>query len=101
MAVTKETVSLEAILRGEGHERRCRVKAVRHTTYADECAAPTCLSYSKCEIEDADDFPDGNYELEFDVASRSSHKESGTILGSMHVTVQNVKKPWRVRRLPT
>ena len=66
MAVTKETVSLEAILRGEGHERRCRVKAVRHTTYADECAAPTCLSYSRCEIEDADDFPDGNYELVFD-----------------------------------
>ena len=64
MAVTKETVSLEGTLRGEGHERKCRVKAVRHTTYEDECV--TCSSYSKCEVEDGDDFPDGNYEVEFD-----------------------------------
>ncbi len=76
MAVTKETVSLEAILRGEGHERRCRVKAVRHTTYAD----PTCLSYSKCEIEDADDFPDGNYELEFDAHRVPVIKKAGRYL---------------------
>ena len=66
MAVTRETVSLEAVLIGEGHERRCRVRAMRHATYADECASPTCLSYSKFEIEDADDLPDGNYEVEFD-----------------------------------
>ena len=80
MAVTKETVSLEAILRGEGHERRCRVKAVRHTTYADECAAPTCLSYSRCEVEDADDFPDGNYELEFDAHRVPVIKKAGRYL---------------------
>jgi hypothetical protein len=66
MTVTKDTVSLERVLWGEGHERKCRVKAVRHTTYAGECAAPTCLSYSRCEIEDADEFPDGDYEVEFD-----------------------------------
>jgi hypothetical protein len=66
MTVTKEIVSLEGILKGDGQQRKCRVKAVRHTTYADECPTPTCLSYSRCDIEDTDELPDGNYELEFD-----------------------------------
>jgi hypothetical protein len=35
MAVTKETVSLEGVLKGEGHERKCGVKVMRHTTYED------------------------------------------------------------------
>lgn len=78
MAVTKEIVLVEGVLRGEGHQRKCRLKAVRHVTYADESPTPTCSSYSKCEIEDADDFPDGNYELEFEghrvsVAKRAGH----------------------------
>ena len=77
MAVTKETVSLEGVLRGEGHERKCRVKAERHTTYADECSTPTCVSYSRCEIEDADDFPHGNYEIEVDSRCISVTKEAG------------------------
>ncbi len=66
MTVTKETILLEGVLRGEGHERKCRFKAVRQAIYADECTRPTCLSYSRCIIEDADDFPDGEYELEFE-----------------------------------
>lgn len=65
MTVTKETVALEGVLRGEGRERWCVVKVSRHATYADECTQPTCLSYSRCVIEDDDDFPDGEYELEF------------------------------------
>lgn len=65
MTVTKETIELEAVLRGEGRERRCVVKVLQHATYADECTRPTCLSYSRCDIEDNDDFPDGEYELEF------------------------------------
>jgi hypothetical protein len=65
MTVTKETIALEGVLRGEGRERACVVKALQHATYADECTRPTCLSYSRCVIEDDDDFPDGEYELEF------------------------------------
>ena len=65
MTVTKETIALEAVLRGEGRERMCVVKVLQHATYADECSRPTCLSYSRCVIEDDDDFPDGSYELEF------------------------------------
>ena len=65
MTVTKETVELEGVLRGEGRERTCVVKVLKHATYADECTRPTCLSYSRCVIEDDDDFPEGEYELEF------------------------------------
>jgi hypothetical protein len=39
---------------------------MRRETYADECSRPLCVSYSRCDIEDQDDFPDGNYELTFD-----------------------------------
>jgi hypothetical protein len=66
MTVTKQTVPLEGTLKGEGHERRCRVRAIRREMYADECPRPLCVSYSRCDIEDQDDFPDGNYELTFD-----------------------------------
>jgi hypothetical protein len=65
MTVTKETIELEGVLRGQGRERTCFVKVLQHATYADECTRPTCLSYSRCVIEDVDDFPDGEYELEF------------------------------------
>ena len=65
MTVTKETIALEGILRGEGRERTCVLKVLQHATYADECTRPTCLSYSRCVIEDHDDFPDGEYQLEF------------------------------------
>lgn len=63
MTVTKETVPLEGTLAGECHERKCRVRATRRFTYADECPDPVSISYSRCVIEDADEFPDGDYEL--------------------------------------
>jgi hypothetical protein len=64
--IDKETVLLEGVLRGGAHQRSCRVKAIRKINYPDECPSPICVSYSRCEIVDADDFPDGRYELEFD-----------------------------------
>jgi len=80
MSVTKEVVLLEGLLKGEGHQRKCRVKAVRHATYEDECTTPNRLSYSRCEIEDSDDFPDGDYELEFDSHRVALTKKSGHYL---------------------
>ena len=65
MTVTRETVPLEGTLKGEGYERTCQVRATRCVTYADESTDALCVSYSRCDIEDADDFPDGNYELTF------------------------------------
>ena len=66
MAVIKETVLLEGILNGAGRQRTCHVRAVRHANYTDECAKPICVSYSRCDVDDADDFPDGEYELAFE-----------------------------------
>jgi len=34
--------------------------------YEDESTVPVAIAYSRCDIVDADDFPEGNYELEFD-----------------------------------
>ena len=77
MTVTKENVPLEGTLRGEGHERTCRLKALRHTVYADECSQPTCFSYSRCVIQDSDNFPDGEYELEFEGRKIPLSRRSG------------------------
>ncbi len=77
MTVIKERVPLEAQLVGDGRHRRCRVRVCRYTTYADESEVPTAVSYSRCELEDADDFPDGNYELSFDSHRIRLRKQAG------------------------
>lgn len=80
MTVTKETVPLEAVLSGEGCQRRCRVRVSKRTDYPDESAHPVSVSYSCCRIEDADDFPDGNYELLFDDHKVLLRKQAGRYL---------------------
>ena len=66
MTVTKETIPLEGVISGQGLERSCHLRAVRQETYVDESTKPLCVSYSRCDIEDTDDFPDGEYELSFE-----------------------------------
>ena len=80
MTVTKETVPLEAELYGKDRSRTCRVRVLRCKTYADESSKPAFVSYSRCEIEDADDFPDGEYELRFDGHRLWLRKEAGRYL---------------------
>ena len=41
------------------------MKAIRFVTYADESPDTLYMSYSRCEIEEEDDFADGKYELTF------------------------------------
>jgi len=65
MTVTRETIPLEGVISGQGLERACHLRAVRRKIYADESMKPLCVSYSRCDIEDTDDFPDGEYELSF------------------------------------
>jgi hypothetical protein len=65
MTTTKEIVSLRGTLRGEGHQRKCSVRATRSSTY-EESTIPLAIEYSRCDIVDGDDFPEGDYELEFD-----------------------------------
>jgi len=50
---------LQGILRGEGRERVCRVRAVK-VTKPDQPAHP---AYADFDIIDSDDFPYGDYEL--------------------------------------
>jgi hypothetical protein len=66
MIVTKKTVPLDAELCGEGRQRRCRVHVLRRLTYPDESPSPTSFSYSRCQVDDPDNFPNGNYELRFE-----------------------------------
>jgi hypothetical protein len=80
MSVTKETLPIEGVLKGQGHERTCRVRATRCSTYPDEGTEPVSVSYSRCRIEDADDFPDGNYELVFDGHKKFLTKKTGRYL---------------------
>lgn len=77
MPCCKETVFLDATLRGEGRQRKCRVKAIRSRDFPDESAAPVSVAYCRCEIQDSDEFPDGDYELEFDGHKINLHKELG------------------------
>jgi len=65
MTISKETVLRNGTLRGEGRQRTCRVKAKRTSEFPDESAVPISVAYCRCEIDDPDDFPDGEYELEF------------------------------------
>jgi hypothetical protein len=56
----RETVVLNAVLRGEGHEKICRVSAVKVT----DPTAPAYPAYTlPAGIHSDDDFPDGNYEV--------------------------------------
>ena len=74
--IDKETVFLPGMLRGAAGQRQCRVKATRTIDY-DECPSPICVSYSRLEIVDSDDFPDGRYEVEFDSHRVLLMKEGG------------------------
>lgn len=77
MTVTKETIPVEATLSGEGRQRTCWVRVSRCSTYADEGAEPAFVSYSRCQIEDGDNFPDGEYQLLFDGHRLLLRKQAG------------------------
>jgi len=59
MASRRESVVLQGILRGEGHERSCRVRAIK---VAMPCE-PMASEYADMDIADSDNFPDGSYEV--------------------------------------
>ena len=59
MASRREPVVLQGILRGEGHERSCRVRAIK---VAMPCE-PMASEYDSMDIADSDNFPDGSYEV--------------------------------------
>jgi hypothetical protein len=83
MTVCKETVLLNGTLRGEGRQRTCRVRATRNSEFSDESAVPTSFAYCRCDVDDPDDFPDGDYELEFDGRKLTLSKKQGQYLARL------------------
>lgn len=65
MSTRKEVVILRGTLRGGGRQRECRVKVTKNSLFANEVASPVAVAYSGMNIIDSDDFPDGNYEVQF------------------------------------
>ncbi len=60
MTSRRESVVVTGVLRGEGHQRNCQVRAIKVTNPS----APANPAYTQPEpIDFKDDFPDGNYEL--------------------------------------
>jgi len=57
---------LSGILRGEGRQRECRIRATKVTMQVDELMPSPPIAYANLAIVDLDDFPDGNYEVTFD-----------------------------------
>jgi hypothetical protein len=49
----------------QGHERKCRVKVTTRYKTADQSPVPVHANRIGAEIVDTDNFPDGDYEVEF------------------------------------
>jgi hypothetical protein len=58
MISRKEPVVFQGTLRGQGHERPCRVTATKVTMPGE-----TVSEYADMDIADSDNFPDGSYEV--------------------------------------
>ncbi len=85
MSICKETVVLNGTLHGEGRQRTCRVRATRNSEFPDECGVPVSIAYCRCHVDDPDDFPDGDYELEFDGHKVIVSKQGGQYLTRLEV----------------
>ncbi len=85
MTICRQIVFLDGTLRGEGRQRACRVKATRNSEFPDESGVPVSVAYCRCEIDDSDDFPDGDYELEFDGHTLMLSKQGGQYLTRLEV----------------
>lgn len=79
MATRKEPVVLRGMLRGEGRQRECRVRATKNSLYVDELTTPIDVVYSSLSVDD-DNFPDGSYEVEFSGQKELLTKKQGYYL---------------------
>jgi hypothetical protein len=76
MASKREPVILQGILRGEHRERSCRISAIKVTLGGE----PNVFEYTRPEIVDSDDFPDGDYEVEYHGHKILFRKQGGVYL---------------------
>jgi hypothetical protein len=79
MASKKKIVTGVGTLSGEGHTRKARFRVTRSDMYVNELQTPVGSAYSHLSITDSDDFPDGNYELEY-LGQELLTKKSGSYM---------------------
>lgn len=79
MSSRKEPVVLRGTIRGEGRQRECLIRATKVSLYVDESATPVSVAYSRLSLDD-DNFPDGNYEVEFNGRKEPLTKKRGYYL---------------------
>ena len=79
MPTRSETVILAGTLRSvDGQRQRpCKVQVDRHGHSVHELSELTNVTYSKLSIHDSDDWPDGNYEVEFNGQKELLTKQGG------------------------
>jgi hypothetical protein len=53
------------------------VRATRNSEFSHESAVPTSFANCRCDVDDPDDFQDGDYELEFDGRKLTLSKKQG------------------------
>ena len=82
MPTHTKTVFLPGTLRSADGQRKrdCKVQVARHQTSVDELDRPAKVTYSGLSINDYDDWPDGDYEVEFDGQKQLLTKKGGYYL---------------------
>jgi hypothetical protein len=67
MPTRSETVIVAGTLRSADgqRQRHCKVQVDKHGHFVYELSELTNVTYSKLSIYDSDDWPDGDYEVEF------------------------------------
>jgi hypothetical protein len=65
MASRKEIITGNGVLSGQGRKRTCKFRVTRTSLMVDDLSTPIDVAYSSLSIIDSDDFPDGDYELDF------------------------------------
>ena len=61
------------------------MRATRNSEFPDESVIAASFAYCRCCVEDSDDFPDGDYELEFDGHKVMLSKQGGQYLTRLEV----------------
>ncbi len=84
MASRKTIVTGYGVLSGEGCKRKCRFRVTKTSLRVNEMPTPVGSVYSHLSITDSDDFPDGDYELDYLGQRELLTKKNGFYLARQH-----------------
>src|ERR1019366_8031078 len=80
MANREEIITGRGVLSGEGRNRECRFRVIKTSLCVEELPTPVKSTYSNLSITDSDNFPDGNYELDYLAARGRTSKKSRAVI---------------------